>query len=112
MLLGIIRTMSDEQGANLYSVEKMWLRHWDTAIHKKPFATMWRQRTNGEQIVHRQWDPSDTRQRVRSLLPYPLFQVIKKEYFARKVVERHVDDGDGMKRPVIDSLGRNYKGMM
>ncbi|MBO5964385.1 MAG: hypothetical protein J6P96_00535 [Bacteroidaceae bacterium] len=32
---------------------------------------------NGEQIVHRQWDPSDTRQRVRSLLPHPLFQVIK-----------------------------------
>ena len=25
-------------------------------------------------------------------------------------MERHVDEDDGMKRPVIDSLGRNHKG--
>ena len=31
--------------ANLYPVEKMWLQHWGTAIHKKTFATMWRHRT-------------------------------------------------------------------
>ena len=29
-----------------------------------------------------------------------------------KAVERHVDKDDGMKRPVIDSLGRNHKRMM
>ena len=26
------------------------------------------------------------------------------------MVQKHVDEDDGMKRPVIDSLGRNHKG--
>ena len=51
------------------SVEKMWLRHWGTAIHKRHSRPCGDIGQNGEQIVHRQWDPSDTRQRVGFLLP-------------------------------------------
>ena len=54
---------------SLYSVEKMWLRHWGTAIHKSHSRPCGDRGQNGEQIVHRQWDPSDTHQQVGSLFP-------------------------------------------